>query len=153
MGRRASWILVVAVMIVAACGDADTATTTSTSQASGDSTTTSTVVASEPQAPLFAGVDGTIALITSESGGGIRPLLEWEPVAGVDHYGVYLYAPGGSIYWSWTGTVTAVHVGGEPQLRDGAPGPSIVDGMSWAVIAYDADLLPIAVSPQRPIAP
>ncbi|HUG48045.1 MAG TPA: hypothetical protein VMP67_06495 [Candidatus Limnocylindria bacterium] len=92
-------------------------------------------------------------LKTPTSGGGSRPLLEWEPVADADHYGAYVYAPEGIIYWAWAGRETSVHVGGEPQLREGAPGPSIVDGMTWAVIAYDPDLIPIAVSELRPISP
>ena len=66
---------------------------------------------------------------------------------------MFLYAPSGEVYWSWAGTATQVHVGGEPQLHEGASGPSVIEGMSWAVIAYDADLLPIAVSEQRPISP
>ena len=103
--------------------------------------------------PLFGGIAGGVVLKTPSSGGGSRPLLEWEPVTGADHYGVYLYAPGGDIYWAWTGRETSIHVGGEPQLREGAPGPRVAEGMSWAVIAYDADLLPTAVSELRPIAP
>lgn len=94
-----------------------------------------------------------MTLLTPSSGGGLRPLLEWESVSGADHYGAYVYAPDGSIYWAWTGRATQVHVGGEPRLEDRAPGPSVIDGMSWAVIAYDAEMLPIAVSGRQPIGP
>jgi hypothetical protein len=104
-------------------------------------------------APLFGGIAARVVLLTPISGGGTRPLLEWEPIPDADHYGAYVYAPDGSIYWAWTGRQTSVHVGGEPQLREGAAGPSVVDGMSWAVIAYDAELLPMAVSELRPISP
>ncbi|MDX1689886.1 MAG: hypothetical protein R3290_02565 [Acidimicrobiia bacterium] len=44
-------------------------------------------------------------------------------------------------------------MGGEPQLLDGAPGPAVSEGMSWAVLAHDAEFRPLAVSEQRPIAP
>ena len=107
----------------------------------------------ETQPPLFDGLGRTVTLLTPESGSGIRPLLEWEPVDGADYYSLFLYAPSGRVYWGWAGRGNAVHVGGEPQIQEDRPGASIVDGMSWAVIAYDAESLPIAVSPQRPISP
>lgn len=103
--------------------------------------------------PLFAGLDGQLDLVTPTSGGGIRPELEWEPFPGADHYSLYLYAPDGSVYWVWSGMGTSVHVGGEPQLRDGAPGPSVIGGMSWAVMAHDANQIAIAVSARRSISP
>jgi hypothetical protein len=103
--------------------------------------------------PLFGDFDQSIELLTSFEGGGIRPTLEWTEVAGVDHYGVYLYAPSGAVYWAWRGRTTSIVVGGEPRLADAAAGPSVSNGMTWAVVAYDADLLPLAVSPAAPIAP
>jgi hypothetical protein len=102
---------------------------------------------------MFEGLDGGIVLRTPTSGGGERPLLEWERSAGAEHYVVFLYAPSGEAYWVWSGDDTSVHVGGEPQLGPGSPGPNVVEGMSWAVIAYDADMVPVAVSERRPIAP
>ena len=94
-----------------------------------------------------------ITLITPLSGGGTRPVMEWEPFEGADRYGVYLYAPGDRLYWSWQGRETSVPVGGFPQLREDALGPSIADGMTWMVIAYDADQFPLAASELRPISP
>jgi hypothetical protein len=111
-----------------------------------------TTVPEPSAAPFFEGL-GDVIQTSPESGGGIRPLLDWEPVEGADHYAVVLYAPDRDAYWAWFGADTAVHVGGEPLLRDDAPGPSIVEGMSWLVIAYDAGGLPVAISPTRPIAP
>jgi hypothetical protein len=115
-----------------------------------DSTPGTTPISTEP---LFGQFDQSIELLTSSEGGGIRPILEWTEVAGVDHYGVYLYAPNGAIYWAWRGRTTSIVVGGEPRLADAAAGPSVSDGMTWAVVAYDADLLPLAVSPAAPISP
>lgn len=103
--------------------------------------------------PLFGGVDRTVELLTPEAGGGPRPDLSWSAVPGADHYGLYVYAPSGDIYWAWQGRATSVPVGGLPRLHDDVAGPSVSEGMTWAVVAYDTDLLPVAVSPRRPISP
>jgi hypothetical protein len=150
--------LVIAGMLVGGCtgsaGDpSDPGGTMTTTTSAGSEPAAATTIAVEETAPLFGGIDGRVTLLTAVSGGSIRPTLEWEPVTGADHYVAFLYAPDGRVYWSWAGGATAVPVGGEPRLRDDAPGPSVIEGMSWAVIAYDADLLPIAVSELRPIAP
>lgn len=102
---------------------------------------------------FYGDFDTVIVQRTEESGGGTRPLLEWEAVPDADHYGVYLYAPSGAAYWAWRGSKTEVYVGGAEQIRDDAAGPSVAEAMSWVVVAYDADLLPIAVSPMRSISP
>lgn len=102
--------------------------------------------------PRLAGLP-PVELTTEQQGGGDRPLLEWSSVDGADYYGVHLYAPDESIYWTWLGHETSVFVGGETQLSDTMPGPSVVDEMTWSVVAYDAELLPIAVSNVRPISP
>ncbi len=72
-----------------------------------------------------------------------RPQLAWSAVEGVDHYGVYVNASSGQIYWAWQGYETSVALGGN--IGDAA-GPSASEGMTWAVVAYDAALLPITVS-------
>jgi hypothetical protein len=145
-------VLLAFVLAVAACGDDDAGTPTTT-EAAGTTGAGATAVPPPSGPPLLAGVDGTMTLLTPTSGEGIRPLLAWAPVSTADHYALFLYAPSGEVYWSWSGTATEVHVGGEPQLRDGASGPSVVEGMSWAVIAYDAGMLPIAASEIRPVSP
>lgn len=94
-----------------------------------------------------------MTLTTPTSGGGIRPVLAWDPVNGADWYGVYLYAPNHKLYWSWQGRESSVPVGGRPKLNDDSLGPSVVVGMTWSVIAYDAQDLPIASGGPRPIAP
>jgi hypothetical protein len=127
-----------------------TAGVTTTAAVASTATTQAEAAIGEP---FFGGLDRQIGLLTPEAGGGGRPLLEWEPVPGADHYAVYVYAPDDRVYWAWTGDDARVHVGGEPQLLEGVSGPSISPGMSWAVIAFDADLLPIAVSERREIAP
>lgn len=103
--------------------------------------------------PDFVSFVDPMTLTTPTSGGGIRPVLAWEPVEAADRYGVYLYAPDGSLYWSWQGRETSVPVGGRPQLREDATGPSVIEGMSWVVIAYNQEQLPIASAGPRPIGP
>ena len=44
-------------------------------------------------------------------------------------------------------------VGGLPRLAPTSPGPSVTAGMSWAVVAYDAASLPMAVGPLGEISP
>ena len=107
----------------------------------------------EPAQPEFLSYLDPVMLLTPASGGGTRPILAWEPIPGVDRYGVYLYAPSGRLYWSWQGRETEIPVGGVPRLREDAIGPSVVDGMTWIVIAYNPDQLPIASGGPRPIGP
>lgn len=122
--------------------------------ASADSTVviTETPETTEPPTPLY-GDFPLVELLTPSAGGGVRPELRWTPIDGADHYGVVVYAPDGQVYWTWRGRSTAVHVGGEPRLDDAVPGPGVIEGMSWAAFAYDADLLPIAVSQLATLSP
>lgn len=136
----------------------DTAAPDTTDETAAPDTTAAAVATTappttEPAAAFFGGFPDVVVQHTPEAGGGFRPELQWDAIDGADHYGVYLYAPSGDVYWSWRGMETQVFVGGAIQLSDSAPGPSVADGMSWAVIAYDADLIPVAASPMRPIAP
>ncbi|NNE11413.1 MAG: hypothetical protein HKN41_04125 [Ilumatobacter sp.] len=124
-------------------------TTESTAPDEPDATTSSTA----PPAPLIAGVDATVTLLTPASGAGIRPLLEWSPVADAARYLVVVYAPDERPYWTWSTTETSVHVSGEPVLDDERPGPAVSDGMTWGVVALDDATVPIAYSARQPIAP
>lgn len=156
--RGIRWVAAAIMIVAAACSGDDSSADdenpdTGREVTSGETTDDETETAEPAGDPLFAGLDDTVALVTDTSGGGERPLLEWESVDGADHYSLYLYGPSGDVYWSWTGHDTAVHVGGEPRLDDGVPGPSVADGMSWSVLAHDAAGLPLAVSEQRAIAP
>ena len=159
-------LMMVATAALTACGGAPAATesgsvATPSGQPTAPAASATPLTGTAPPSsggpvagtPLFGDFESLIVLRTPTAGGGSRPLLEWDGVDGVDHYAVYLHAPDGRIYWSWSGRQTSVHVGGEPPLREGAPGPSVAAGMTWAVVAYDADLLPITTSEIRPISP
>ncbi|MGA9191965.1 MAG: hypothetical protein WBZ24_09550 [Anaerolineales bacterium] len=139
-----------------ACSTLFGASSTSTSE---PSLAPSAVPAASPTQPQESGPVGfldflpSMTLTTPTSGGGIRPVLAWDPVDGAAWYGVYLYAPNQELYWSWQGRETSVPVGGRPKLNDDSLGPSVVEGMTWNVIAYDANNLPVASGGPRPIAP
>ena len=156
--RRAAATFVLLALVLSSCGGDDAESPDSTSAVPADQveatpTTTTAESADQAEAPFLNGFDRGVVLATAPEGGGNRPLLEWSSVSGADHYGVYLYAPSGKLYWSWRGRELSVYVGGAVQIGDHAAGPAVVVGMNWAVVAYDADLNPIAASGLRPIGP
>jgi len=169
--RRAAATFVLLALVLSSCGgddaespdstsavpadqvEATPTTTTAESADQAEATTTTAESADQAEAPFLNGFDRGVVLATAPEGGGNRPLLEWSSVSGADHYGVYLYAPSGKLYWSWRGRELSVYVGGAVQIGDHAAGPAVVVGMNWAVVAYDANLNPIAASGLRPIGP
>ena len=93
-----------------------------------------------------------VELTAPASGQGPRPELTWEPVDDAATYAVTLYAgPEAPAVWSWRGEDTSVRVGFVDDATAG--GPNVTEGMTWAVIALDADDEPIAQSEQRRIGP
>lgn len=93
-----------------------------------------------------------VVLLTAEQDVGPRPEFRWEPVDGADRYDLVLVTEQGEGYWAWSGTDTSVHLGGEPRLRDEAPGPRLTGPMTWSVVAYTAGE-PVGVSAFRPVSP
>lgn len=143
----------------ATASDADISTTIAAEPVEGP-TTTSAAVDDTPEEVETVDVElrtelgiADLELVTSLAGEGARPELAWTPVAGATLYSVTVFDPDGFAYWSWEGTATTVHVGGEPMIEPGRPGPSIVDGMTWRVSAHGEDFTLIALSPTRPISP
>jgi hypothetical protein len=101
----------------------------------------------------FAGLE-SIELLTPTQGAGTKPLFEWSPVEGAARYALLVYFPDGEPYWAWTGAETSVYLGGGHEAPpEDAAGPSLVEGMSWAVLAFDGENNLIASSATRPIAP
>lgn len=155
--RTARAVILALAIIVTACTSATVEvepSTTTTAPPVASSTTTITVESGKdsPTVDPALGI-ASIAVLTPDSGGGTRPLLEWEPVEGASSYTLVVVTPEGEAYWGWTGPETAVHVAGEPQLEEFAAGPSVVPGMTWSVAAYDDEFHVIAVSPRAPISP
>lgn len=142
--------LVAALLLLGACssgGDDDSST-----PEDAPTETTEPAVEVDPRYEALIGALGSIELTTDESGGGDRPVLSWEPVADAANYRVVVLDADGQPYWGWTTTETELVVGAV-ERPEGAPGPRIAEGMSWSVIADDADGIPIAVSARQPIAP
>jgi hypothetical protein len=157
--------VVVMIMTLSACSDDSTSVTVAPdptvgsssdetpSTGAGTGSTGTTAVGEEPEQvgeQLIAGLPQIVQL-TPLAGGGPRPSLDWEPVEGAIRYDVTLYAPDGIGYWAWHGPETSVVVG-ELATPDQS-GPRVSPGMSWALLAFDADGLPIASSALRPIDP
>ena len=114
-----------------------------------DATPAVEAVVEEVLVPSFT----PMTLLTPASGEGTRPLLAWEPIEGAVHYAVTLFAPDGRPYWASLLIETQTYVGGPEQIAEGQAGPRVISGMTWMVIAYDDEQMPIAVSGERPVGP
>lgn len=165
VGSRRVLLLAVLVLAAACSGGDGSAGTTQDSPATSDvpdggevgsTATTGPVENSTTTTTVVTPVDfdlPSIEVTTPTSGEGPRPELSWEPVPETVRYLVTVYTPSGDPYWAWQGEKTAVHVGGEPQLEPDAAGPSVVDGMTWEVVAVGPDDEPLASSGRMEISP
>ena len=128
---------------------------TSTTGAADPGSTTTVTTAAETNYPQFLADLGvpTVVQLTPIEGGGFRPILEWEPVAGAERYFVAVTAPDGRLYWAWQTSDTSSPVGGLPRLEEDAFGPAVSRGMTWTVIALDTAGAIVGTSAIRPIAP
>jgi hypothetical protein len=149
------WALVPAVaLVLAGCGGdddpgIDAASPPSTPDAEAATVEpTPVVLPVSPSGPPPAALE----LLTPAAGNGPRPDLAWTPVPGAQAYHLVLYGPDGMGYWAWQGAGSSVPLGGAT-LEPGAPGPSLTDGMTWDVVAYDARGTLIAASGRQPIEP
>lgn len=147
--RRFGLAAVMVILMACGGGDADPTTTgpsptsATTGPAPDETSTTSPRVLTSPIAE-DVGLESMVILTPTE-GVGERPDLAWEPVEGASTYRVTVLTPDGSFYWGWLGPETSVPLGGFPKLIDGATGPRVVSGMTWTVVAFDADMVPLAV--------
>lgn len=116
----------------------------------GDETDDQTDAPAEPVRPFPWLVD--LPLLTEPSDD-LRPLLAWAPVDDAVLYSVTVTAPTGEAYWAWQTDATSVHLGGDPRLDDDQSGPSTLPGMTWSVIAFDADDRPVAASVEAVLHP
>ncbi len=155
-------------LVIAACssggassapvGSADdpNSSTTTTAASSGTSQTTvpssTTTTVAEPGPPSLALPGAPPLVLLTGSGGGVRPLLEWEPLSGAVRYVVTVYAETGGPYWAAETVDPSLQVG-DPALPDDAMGPKIADGYAWSVFAFDDSDRLIASSELRTISP
>ncbi len=155
MLKTSRFALVVLSIIIsvyaAACGGGQA--TGGTGEQEGEAKATEAgQVSNEPFVP-FADI-ATVELLTATNGVGIKPLFEWSPVNGAASYSVYVQFSDGQPYWAWSGTDTSVYLGGlHFAPPENAEGPILLDGMAWAVLAFDANGNVIASSVLQPISP
>lgn len=155
--RQSAGTCLIALALAACSTTASESEATTTDEISSDPTTT---VAAEAETTTettigVAPPDLQLPAIetTPATAGGPRPELNWEPVPDAALYLVTVFDPSGAPYWAWQGETKSVHVGGEPQLRPEAAGPSVIEGMSWEVIALDGDLALLAASERQDLSP
>jgi hypothetical protein len=168
--RRAVLVTCFIVFGVAACSSeettatsapADTSPTTTVIDDTGDSAPTTTLQSDETTTTAAAVVSGPpvldiseaepVTLIT-ESGGGDRPVFEWQAVDGASLYVVAVYDADERAYWSGQTNGTSLPLG-SVQLPDEASGPRIGDGFTWSVYALDDAGLLLTTSELRAISP
>ncbi len=148
-----------ATSVAGAEADADQGPSVTENQADADSipatttTTTTTTAEPPPTQPARPALGLPEMALLTEPSEDQRPLLEWEPVEGAAQYSVSVFAPSGEGYWAWRTEGTSVPLGGEPRLRDEVSGPSTAPGMTWSVLALDADGRPIAASVESLLRP
>lgn len=135
-------VAVVAVLGLGGCQAADEAapTTSAPSAVASEAVTTD---AEPPATPPDEDVARETFVITDAGEDG-RPELSWDAVDGAVRYAVVVRDLDGEAYWAWETSDTSVRVGFSDRPAD-APGPRVADGMTWSVVAYDDDGLPIAI--------
>lgn len=95
-----------------------------------------------------------IQLLTDIEGAGGKPLFAWEVVSGASRYQLIVFDEAGEPYWAWEGTRTQIYMSGtDAQPPNDSSGPSIDEGYTWAVVAYDSDGKISAASEIRSISP
>ncbi len=112
-------------------------------------------VESTPDPPTVGGVlgVGAVEIVTAASGGGERPLLEWNAVEGADEYHVVALAAFGGPYWAWVGQATSVVFGGGDAGSDPGQLATVFEPLTWTVAAFDPDGNLLALSAPSPLAP
>jgi len=94
--------------------------------------------AEEPWADIFP----EITLGTTEPGP--RPTLSWSQVEGAALYQLSVLDADGVPYWAWSGTETAVPLGG--MENPDAIGAWVFEELTWMVVARDAAGAPLGMS-------
>jgi hypothetical protein len=114
------------------------------------------VTPTEIQGESFLSAPGiaNIKVLTDIEGVGAKPLFAWEATANAERYQLIVFDEAGEPYWAWEGIKTQIYMGGtDTQPPDDSSGPSIDEGYTWAVVAYDSDDRVFAVSEVRSISP
>ncbi len=165
--RRAAAALV--VVLIAGCGGGDSAgpatdealsssteRAATTDESAPSSTAPSLESTSTTTPTVAAGVipaTATITLLTSGSGLGARPLLQWEPVDQAVAYVVSVNDPSGGPLWAWEGPATAVPFGGGPADDPDTTGAQLTGPATWFVAAINDQGRVVATSATAELSP
>jgi hypothetical protein len=155
MKNTALLTLVMVLALTAACAAPAAQQPEAPAAVTGQVESPTSAALETPAPPLLAAPGlGSIKLLTALEGGGARPLLAWEAVPGADRYQLLVFDEAGQSYWAWEGGQTQVYMGGAvTQPPEDTSGPSIAEGYTWAVVAYDTAGNILASSGSRPISP
>jgi hypothetical protein len=155
--HRRGAVLLALVLALTSCGSdgSDEASSEPTAPATSDSTapaSSSAVEATadaeeeEPEVQVaeetWADIFPEIALGPTEPGP--RPTLSWSGVDGAALYQLSVLDADGVPYWGWSGTETAVPIGGMD--NPDAIGAWVFEELTWMVVARDADGAPLGMS-------
>lgn len=162
MRARRSWVVVlIAGLLVGACGGSadEPAVGVNTTSGASETTTTAGPVETTSATPTASSsirdmrTDLGIAEVKLHPAdeGGPHPTLGWDPVDGAATYWLVLRDSGG-IYWAWTGAETSVRVGGgdSDEINQTA---ALHEPMTWAVSAFDGSGTLIALSDVAEVTP
>jgi hypothetical protein len=83
-------------------------------------------------------------IVLSPTESGPRPTLSWAAVDGAALYQLTVLDADGAPYWSWSGTESAVPLGGMD--NPDAIGAWVFEELTWMVVARGGDGAPLAMS-------
>jgi hypothetical protein len=133
-------------------GDATTTTTSEPLDDGSETTTSETTTSTTTTVPtddVWSDTFAEISLTATEPGP--RPLLAWGEVDGAALYQLTVLDAAGVPYWSWSGSTSAVHLGGMD--NPDAMGAWVFEELTWMVVARAADGTPLAVSRRGTLEP
>ncbi len=160
--------LSLAGLLLGCAGDADpddatpSASPSSTAAPTADSTTAPAASTTAPTTTDGQDTAATVpetterapsypAMVTTEAASGSNPTLSWTPVDGAALYRLVVLDPDGRPYWAWSGTETAVPVGGNSTPT--GSGARVFGDMTWQVAALAPDGTPLAMSDRGRLSP
>ena len=166
MNIKRRTILAVLAVVVGACSGsstdatdpASTETPTATSavstpdtEATDSASPDATTAPEEPTTSELSLADIFDPIAVEPTEPGPRPLLAWESIDGATLYIVVVLGANGDPYWAWSGTETAINVGGidEPE----ALGAWVHESMTWTVSAQGPEGEVLALSSAAPLEP
>ena len=163
-GYRRSAILLALVLVLTSCGSGGDGEESSepTVPAASESPTSAPTDAvdepvdadeqetdSQPAEEPWADIFPQITLGPTEAGP--RPVLNWSEIEGAAPYQLTVLDADGVPYWAWSGTKTAVPLGGMD--NPDAIGAWVFEELTWMVVARDATGAPLGMSERNLLRP